>query len=69
MESLSHEVRIKELGIFIKQKKGWEGMCLLFKNILGSSKELFKLEDIISTRTNGYKPAMSTFRLEIRSGF
>lgn len=33
------------------------------------AKKQFKLKDTVDTRTNGYKPAMNKFRLEISRSF
>ncbi|CAM4697246.1 unnamed protein product [Lepidochelys kempii] len=74
MENLSYERRLKEFGLFSLTKRRLRGdMISLYKYIRGinttEGEELFKLSTSVDTRTNGYKLAIRTFRLEIRQRF
>lgn len=73
-EGPSYERRLQELIFFSLGKLRRSGdMIALYKNTRGVStmegEELLKLKDDADTRTNGYKVAVTKFKLEIKEGF
>lgn len=70
VKSPSLEKSLEELGLFSLAKlRLIANMIAVYKYIrrinTREAKEQFKLKDNVDTRTNGYKLAMSKFRLEI----